>query len=147
MNDERRMLRHAHSWFGAFEHLPVHQIPLRGKDLVVMYTRKVHVKVQLVPQSEPYIDLEHMQEIVGFHCCSNLRTIDGSEMLAHSFLGQTIQYNGHTYTITEYIQKEDRPEFLCAATRPITFEPFFVNEHFSVEILVLPKPSDASESS
>ena len=49
-------------------------------------TRKVQVSVQLEPQSEPYIDLENMQEIVRFLCCSNLRTVDGSEMLAKSFL-------------------------------------------------------------
>ena len=109
-------------------------------------TRKVQVSVQLVPQSEPYIDLENMQEIVGFLCCSNLRTVDGSEMLAKSFLGQTIQYNGHAYTMTEYIQNAKRPEFLCAATRPLSFEPFFVNGRFSVELLVLPKPSGTSES-
>jgi hypothetical protein len=111
-----------------------------------METRKIQVRAQLVPQSEPYIDLENMQEIVGFLCCSNLRTIDGSELLARSFLGQTIQYNGHAYTIAECIQKEDRPEFLCAAIRPITFEPFFVDERFSVELLVLPKTSGTSES-
>ena len=108
-------------------------------------TRKVQVSVQLVPQSEPYIDLENMQEIVGFLCCSNLRTVDGSEMLAKSFLGQTIQYNGHAYTITEYIQNAERPEFLCAATRPISFEPFFENEHFSVEMIVLPQTREQSE--
>ena len=112
-----------------------------------MQTRKVHVSAQLVPQSEPYTDLENMREIVGFLCCSNLRTVEGSELLARSFLGQTIQYNGHAYTITEYRQHAGRPEFLCAATRPITFEPFFVDEHFSVELLVLPKPSDVPESS
>jgi hypothetical protein len=112
-----------------------------------METRKIHVSAQLVPQSEPYIDLENMQEIVGFLCCSNLRTLDGSELLARSFLGHTLQYNGHAYTITECIQQEGRPEFLCAATRPITFEPFFVDEHFSVELLVLPKSSDVSERS
>src|SRR5207248_2633339 len=95
------------------------------KELKMMETRKVKVSAQLVPQSEPYIDLENMREIVGFLCCSNLQTVDGSEMLAKSFLGQTIQYNGHTYTITEYIQNAERPEFLCAAARPITFEPFF----------------------
>jgi hypothetical protein len=88
-----------------------------------------------------------MQEIVGFLCYSNLRTIDGSELLARSFLGQTIQYNGYDYTISECIQQVDRPEFLCAATRPITFQPFFVDEHFSVELLVLSKQSDASERS
>ena len=106
--------------------------------------RKVKVSVQLVPQSEPYIDLENMQEIVGFLCCSNLRTVDGSEMLAKSFLGQTIQYNGHAYTITEYIQNVQRPDFLCAATRPITFEPFFENENFSVEMIVLPQTHEKS---
>jgi hypothetical protein len=110
-----------------------------------MENRKVQVSAQFVPQSEPYTDLEHMREIVGFLCCSNLRTVEGSELLARSFLGQTIQYNGHAFTITEYRQDPDRPEFLCAATRPITFEPFFVDEHFSVEILVLPKASDISE--
>ncbi len=112
-----------------------------------MKTRKVQVNAQLVPQSEPYTDLENMREIVGFLCCSNLRTVEGSELLARSFLGQTIQYNGYAYTITEYRQDPDRPEFLCAATRPITFEPFFDNEYFSVELLVLPKPSDLSEHS
>lgn len=112
-----------------------------------METRKIHVSAHLIPQNEPYIDLENMQEIVGFLCCSNLRTIDGAELLARSFLGQTIQYNGHTYSITECIQKEERPEFLCAATRPLTFEPFFIDERFSVELLVLPKPSVTSESS
>jgi hypothetical protein len=66
----------------------------------VVDIRKVKVSVQLEPQREPYIDLENMQEIVGFLCCSNLRTVDGSEMLAKSFIGQTIQYNGHAYTIT-----------------------------------------------
>ncbi len=110
-----------------------------------MKTRKVHVNAQLVPQSEPYTDLENMREIVGFLCYSNLRTVEGSELLAQSFLGQTIQYNGHAYTITEYRQDPERPEFLCAATRPITFETFFVDENFSVELLVLPKPSHASE--
>ena len=110
-------------------------------------TRKVQVSVQLVPQSEPYIDLENMEEIVGFLCCSNLRTVDGSEMLAKSFLGQTIHYHGHAYTITEYIQNAERPEFLCAATRPITYEPFFENEHFSVEIIVLPHTHEKSEHS
>ena len=115
--------------------------------MIVMESRKIYVSAQLIPQGEPYIDLENMQEIVGFLCCSNLQTIDGSEMLARSFLGQTIQYNGHAYTITECIQKEDRPEFLCAATRPIIFEPFFVNERFSVELLVQPKLSVTSESS
>lgn len=112
-----------------------------------METRKVQVSARLVPQSEPYTDLENLREIVGFLCCSNLRTVEGSELLARSFLGQTIQYNGHAYTITEYRQAPDRPEFLCAATRPITFKPFFDDEHFCVEILVLPKPSDTSERS
>jgi hypothetical protein len=115
--------------------------------MIVMETRKIYVSAQLIPQSEPYIDLENMQEIVGFLCCTNLLTIDGSELLARSFLGQTIQYNGQAYTITECIQKEDQPEFLCAARRPLTFEPFFVDEHFSVELLVLPKPSHTSELS
>ena len=77
-----------------------------------METRKIQVSEQFVAQSEPYIDLENMQEIVGFLCYSNLGTIDGSELLARSFLGQTIHYNGHAYTNTECIQKEDRPEFL-----------------------------------
>jgi hypothetical protein len=104
-----------------------------------METRKIQVSAQLVPQSEPYIDLENMREIIGFLCCSNLRTLEGSELLARSFLGQTIHYSGHAYMITECIQKEDRPEFLCAATRPLTFEPFFVDEHFSVELLILSK--------
>jgi hypothetical protein len=112
-----------------------------------MEARKVQVSAQLVPQSESYTDLENMREIVGFLCRSNLRTVKGSELLARSFLGQTIRYNGHAYTITEYRQDPDRPEFLCAATRPITFEQFFDDEYFSVEILVLPKPSDTSERS
>ncbi len=112
-----------------------------------METRKVQVSARLVPQSEPYTDLENMREIVGFLCCSNLRTVEGSELLARSFLGQTIQYNGHAYTITEYRQDPDRPEFLCAATRPITFEPFVDDKHFSVELLVLPKPVERSEHS
>lgn len=109
--------------------------------------RKVKVSAQLIPQNEPYIDLENMLEIVGFLCCSNLRTIDGSKMLAQSFLGQTIQYNGHTYTITEYIQNAQRPEFLCAAIRPITFEPFFENENFSVEMIMLPQTHEKAEHS
>lgn len=145
-NDEQCVLRHAYSCFGALEQPQIYQTHLRGKELIVIETRKIQVSAQLVPQSEPYIDLEHMQEIVGFLCCSNLRTIEGSKLLALSFLGQTIQYNGHTYTVTECIQQEDRPEFLCAAARTITFEPFFVDEHFSVELLVLPKLSDTSES-